>query len=361
GNPTASTINETVPCTYTSPSGNFVWDSTGTYTDTLMNAAGCDSLVIVNLLVFSGDTIAPTTCGPYTSPSGNHVWTSTGTYSDTLTNALGCDSILTINLLVNSAANFDTIAPTTCGPYTSPSGNFTWTTTGMYTDSLVAANGCDSIITVNLTVNQPSSVIMADTACFSYTGPSGQIWSTSGMYMDTIPNSVSCDSFITINLTVLNVDITVSLSGNVITSNAINATYQWLACDNNFGAIPLATNMSYTPGINGNYAVEVTDVFGCVDTSACTFVLAVSTPEPQYGTLATIFPNPHTQNFHLQLKGALEPFRMRILDVTGRLLLQESFVNEQEIVVEIPGPAGFYFVEIEAEGRRQVLKVKKAH
>lgn len=51
GNPTISTLNDTAGCTYTSPSGNYVWTSNGTYQDTLVgaNAAGCDSLITVNL------------------------------------------------------------------------------------------------------------------------------------------------------------------------------------------------------------------------------------------------------------------------------------------------------------------------
>lgn len=39
-------------------------------------------------------------CGSsYTSPSGNHVWSSSGIYTDTLTSVAGCDSIITLNLV----------------------------------------------------------------------------------------------------------------------------------------------------------------------------------------------------------------------------------------------------------------------
>ena len=47
------------------------------------------------------DSISLSSCGPYTSPSGA-VYTTTGIYTDTLVNAAGCDSILQINLTVNS-------------------------------------------------------------------------------------------------------------------------------------------------------------------------------------------------------------------------------------------------------------------
>ena len=46
------------------------------------------------------NSIFPISCGPYTSPSGIHVWTESGLYQDTLLNEAGCDSVVTVNLYV---------------------------------------------------------------------------------------------------------------------------------------------------------------------------------------------------------------------------------------------------------------------
>jgi hypothetical protein len=46
-----NTIHETVCQNYTSPSGNYTWVISGTYTDTLTNAAGCDSIIMINLVI----------------------------------------------------------------------------------------------------------------------------------------------------------------------------------------------------------------------------------------------------------------------------------------------------------------------
>ena len=46
------------------------------------------------------ETITANVCDTYTSPSGRHTWFGTGIYKDTIPNAAGCDSILTINLTV---------------------------------------------------------------------------------------------------------------------------------------------------------------------------------------------------------------------------------------------------------------------
>jgi hypothetical protein len=88
-----------------------------------------------------------------------------------------------------------------CGEYISPSGKFTWTTTGIYTDTIPSANGCDSIITVNLTVGKSSSSMLYENTCDKFNF-NGKVLTSSGTYYDTIPNSSGCDSLITLDLTI---------------------------------------------------------------------------------------------------------------------------------------------------------------
>ena len=107
------------------------------------------------------------------------------------------DNFLVTNLCVPDTMTY---TDTACGTYTSPSGKI-WTMPGTYYDTLQKARGCDSLFVITLVVNNTTSTI-SETACDSYTSPSGKMWTTSGMYMDTITNSIGCDSIITINLTV---------------------------------------------------------------------------------------------------------------------------------------------------------------
>ena len=56
---------------------------------------------------FCSETQSSTTeseCDSYTSPSGK-VWTTSGTYNDTVPNAAGCDSVMTFNLTIISVDN----------------------------------------------------------------------------------------------------------------------------------------------------------------------------------------------------------------------------------------------------------------
>lgn len=97
------------------------------------------------------NTINVSRCETYTVPSTHETYTTSGVYHDTIPNAAGCDSILTINLTIKHNTT-STISPTACGTYTVPSGHEAYTTSGVYHDTIPNAAGCDSIITINLTI-----------------------------------------------------------------------------------------------------------------------------------------------------------------------------------------------------------------
>jgi hypothetical protein len=99
---TESTINAKACDEYLSPSRKFTWTASGTYTDIIPNAGGCDSVITVNLVIGkTASTLYPVACKSYTSPSGIYKWESSGTYVDIITNAAGCDSVITIDLQVD--------------------------------------------------------------------------------------------------------------------------------------------------------------------------------------------------------------------------------------------------------------------
>lgn len=53
-------------------------------------------------VVYTNTCIAPTGCNTYTSPSGRYTWTASGVYQDTIHNGL-YDSVITVNLLIDKA------------------------------------------------------------------------------------------------------------------------------------------------------------------------------------------------------------------------------------------------------------------
>ena len=192
--------------TYTRPNGAFV-STAGTYIDTVQSINGCDSIITTNLTVNSIYQLSQSAviCDNdfYTLPNGINVNT-TGTYIDTLQNINGCDSIITTQLTANpnyQMAIFDTICSSQS--YTLPSGT-TVNTTGIYADTFQTISGCDSIIIVHLTAKQLQQSTQNIVICNNeaYTLPNGQTINVSGVYVDTLQFISGCDSaIITTNLT----------------------------------------------------------------------------------------------------------------------------------------------------------------
>ena len=84
----------------------------------------------------------------------NVLYNQSGLYYDTLQSIFGCDSILMLNLTINqSAIYFDSVS--VCNSYFW-NGN-TYNQSGNYTDTLQGVLGCDSIIVLDLNINSSST------------------------------------------------------------------------------------------------------------------------------------------------------------------------------------------------------------
>ena len=354
--PTSSSISAAACVSYTSPSGLFTYTTSGIYADTVLNAAGCDSIISINLTIGAqGSSMAVSVCSSYTSPSGLFTWTTSGNYSDTIPSVLGCDSIIAIDLTIGAA--FSSISVTECVSYTSPSGSYTWTTSGIYADTIPSAGGCDSIITIDLTIGASASS-MTVAACQSYVSPSGTTWTSSGVYTDVIPNAAGCDSVITVNLTITSINTGVTLTFTTLIADQVGATYQWLDCAN-FTEIAGETNSFFSPVVDGLYAVEIT-LGGCVDTSACTLVELSSLEENAFGQALRLSPNPTSGAVNIDLGKEYSEVVASVYTLNGQLIGTESFTQTSAIAFNIEGEAGIYFLVLETEtGERAQLKVVK--
>lgn len=352
-----SSITTSACGTYISPSG-MVISTSGTYLDTITNTTGCDSVITINLTINSSTSasISPVVCGNYTAPSGA-VYFSSGIYLDTISNSTGCDSMITLNLTVNNSTN-SSLTGGGCGSYTLPSGAIV-TSTGIYLDTIANSAGCDSIVTANVSISSPSTSTLFADYCFSFTTPSGNVVTTSGVFNDTIPNIAGCDSVITIDLLIMTVDVSTTLSGATLMSNASNATYQWIDCGNNNVLVPGETNQSFSPAVNGNYAVIVTQGF-CTDTSACVMVLSVEVSALVGPRTVLVSPNPTEGQFTINFGGRQIDAAMRVVDIQGKLVAHEETQNGNNVFVDISAqPAGIYFLELRNDGNVTRTRIVK--
>ena len=89
---------------FTTPSGSATVTADTSILDTISNTFGCDSILTIQVKINPSYLIvgSNSSCRSLLSPSKKHLWTSSGTYYDTLTTAAGCDSVLEIQVTIKS-------------------------------------------------------------------------------------------------------------------------------------------------------------------------------------------------------------------------------------------------------------------
>jgi hypothetical protein len=324
-------------------------NNTATYTFNGGAANGCDSIVTLDLtfLVPATSTDIQTACTQYTWMDGNVYASSNNTATHVLSGAAsnGCDSIVTLDLtIINGTSGVDT--RTECdaivwldgNTYSSDNNSATYTITGG------AANGCDSLVTLNLTIIKSSVSTDVIEACLSYTWIDGNTYtSDNASATHVIPNTAGCDSTITLDLTIKSVDVSVTNNAPTLTANETGATYQWIDCDNGDVVIANETAATFTPLVNGNYAVIVTKD-NCTDTSACELVNNVGIDE-LIATKISLYPNPtNNGRFIVQYDGQIQ--QITVMDLSGRIVNVSIDLSTGEVNASNLLP-GKYFVNIQ--------------
>jgi len=195
-----------------------------------------------------------------------------------------------------------------------------------------------------------------ETSCTSYFWPqTGETYSASGAYSDTLTTAQGCDSVVTLNLTIdNNVNTLTTLSGGTITAVAVADAYQWINCATNT-IILGATGSSFTPVFNGSYGVVVTDN-GCSDTSSCTVISAVGLEEEQTAGLG-LLPNPATGLFSLHFEG--EAVSLTIADIHGKTVYTKSSLVSGEQTDLSAFENGVYLVAVRTKDGIVVKRLVK--
>ena len=205
--PTATSYTETTPF-----ATGYISESTSFFVSNVDSTNGCESgkvefPVIIYPIPDTVD-IYDVACkgNPYTEYGLDIVFSSEGEKHfvlPLLESFHGCDSvrILHVNVLLPQQYSFE---DTACDIYTW--NDSTYTSSGVYTQTFTASNGCDSIVTLNLTVKQSTSAIEPLTLCSTqlpYSYNDTLLITTEGNYIFTIPNEAGCDSVVTLAVTVI--------------------------------------------------------------------------------------------------------------------------------------------------------------
>lgn len=149
-------------------------------------------------------------------------------------------------------------------------GNTTYDATSTINETLVAANGCDSVVSGMITVLADPAFTINSTICFGDSiSVANSTYSASGIYLDTLTNGDGCDSIITTNLNVLD-EITIDFNVDFLPSgyNQSNgsATAQASGGDGNYTYL-WSDGQTTSTAINliggTEYCITITDGNGC--------------------------------------------------------------------------------------------------
>jgi photosystem II stability/assembly factor-like uncharacterized protein len=203
----------------------------------------------------------------------------------------------------------------------------------------------------------PSGGNDAQVSCGPFTWVDGKTYSEStNAAQFTLTNDQGCDSFVTLDLTVTNLDLGITISGSTATSKQTSSAYQWIDCDDGSKPLNGETNQSFTPSKSGNYAVIVTKN-NCSDTSNCSQVVVLSSIEPSTIFDVSVFPNPSNGSITIDFGKNYHSKSYQIFNAYGQLLGEEYNITSGIVEVTLNEPVGVYWIKIGIDGKQQLLKV----
>jgi hypothetical protein len=236
--------------------------------------------------------------------------------------------------------------------FNTEAGTFNLTSGGSYDAFLHKLKYCASL----------TQGVDVQTACGSYTWIDGNTYTASNNTATyTLTNSAGCDSIVTLNLTIATVTATITPNANGSLTASSGQSYQWINCATNT-PISGQTGQTFTPVANGNYAVIVTSS-ACSDTSACFAVTNLGLEDVNPGVAVMIYPNPSADGrFTLATTAAYEQLHIRVSALDGKTLLEEELHHMQEFSFLIEGGEGIYLLEVSAaDGSKSIYRIIKSN
>lgn len=202
----------------------------------------------------------------------------------------------------------------------------------------------------------PTSSTDVQSACTQFTWIDGNTYTSNNNTASVqLTSAAGCDSTVTLNLTINTVNVSVTANGPSLSSNMGGAQYQWVNCTNNFQPIAGATQASFTPTLSGSYAVVIFSN-GCIDTSLCYSINNVGFHQLEVGSDFTIFPNPSNGNFEIISKDPFKQRSIRVTNALGVLIFEREFEGNDVIDFQLNQSAGVYFIEMIGDNTNKTVR-----
>jgi len=180
------------------------YSAAGVYYDSLQTVNGCDSVfqltLNVNPTYFYQES--QTICANSSYFWHGQTYSAAGVYYDSLQTVSGCDSVFQLTLNVNPTYFYQE-SQTICANSSYFWHGQTYSSAGVYYDSLQTVNGCDSVYKLTLNVSPNYFYQETQTICDNSTYTwHGQTYSAAGVYYDSLQTVYGCDSVYKLTLNV---------------------------------------------------------------------------------------------------------------------------------------------------------------
>lgn len=315
-------------------------DTAGIYKDTFINAKGCDSIETLTLIVHpqKATNLNQSICQGDSFLFGNIYLKVSGIYRDTVLTANNCDSVLILNLNVYPVYN-STLVHTICQGDSFYFGNSYKKIAGIYVQKLTGSNGCDSSYTLNLTVNFSKTISITKSICIGdsfYFG--SKYYKQQGAYQAKYKAQNGCDSMVNLNLILLHLPaINIIQSSNLLIATPGFPKYQWF-----LNSVKLDSSRSnIVVNKTGTYSVEVEHLNGCKNIASKTITIIPAKTEAANAKKLELYPSPSSGVVYIL--GLEAPVLIQVYDVLGIKLLETLAENRFDLSHL---SNGFYWVSI---------------
>lgn len=217
-------------------------------------------------------------------------------------------------------------------------GNYTGVDYPVFPDPAVFEIAWHRTVAFVLLGNSAYRSDTAAVACESFTWH-GTTYTESEELTHTYTAANGCDSIVTLHLTINSLDLTVDQVGESLLAIENFEAYQWYNCDDQ-SPVAGETAFSFSPPETGNYSVIITEG-ACLDTSACTQLTIVDMLEDNHdGEVIRYYPNPTTGI----IKYDQEVSKIELLSPDGKLILSRDNTGNMLDITNLK--SGIYYIRM---------------
>lgn len=125
----------------------------GIYTILATDASACTSQTVISITepATTNSSLSIAVCDSYTWNENGITYTISGTYTSSTVNSAGCIGMATLHLIIHQSYS-SSLTVSAVNTYTWSTNGISYTSSGTYFANYVNVDGCDSILTLNLTI-----------------------------------------------------------------------------------------------------------------------------------------------------------------------------------------------------------------